>query len=262
MPETLTLENKDAVYGALDAYAAMNDNAKEQVTVVDALNAAVAAMDKLVADDAAAKAITEAVNALAENATKEEMKAVVDLYDAANAEAKALLAADVAAKCVAVKAEYVNMDAYEICFRTFDNQKADYNINFGGVFHKKDIPAVGTGYMGGTTSKAETEIHHYVYAYNQNHDDQADGTNKDGMVKYLVDDANDLYVSFDFYVSDAAPINAVGGDCGFGIDASNGNEKDDIGTFQAWGSTFIARRDVVTPALKAVKTNRGFLCLL
>ncbi len=263
LPETLTLDNKDAVYGAADAYAAMNDNAKAQVTVVDALNAAVAAMDKLVADDAAAKEITEAANALADDATKEEMKALVELYDAANAEVKALLTADVAAKCVAVKAEYVNMDAYEICFRSFDNQKADYNCNLGNVFYKKDIPAVGTGYMGGKVSGSATELHHYIYAYDQNHQDQADGTNKDGTVKYLVDDANDLYISFDFYVSDAAPINAVAGDCGFGIDASIGAEdsKEDIGTFQAWGSTFIARRDVVTPALKEVKTGWNHIVL-
>ena len=260
LPAELTLENKDAVYAAADAYAALNDNAKGQVTVADALAAAVAAMDKLVADDAAIKAITEAVNALADDASAEDMEAVVALYDAANAEVLAGLDAEVAAKCVALKAKLVNMNPYEITFRNFDTQKADYANNIGDAFFKKDIPAVGTGYMGATAKGAKNELHHYIYAYDQNHQDKADGSNADGMVKFLVDDPNALYVSFDFYVADAAPINAVSGDCGFGIDA-NLNEDGDIGTFQAWGSTFIANRNVVTPILKEVKTGWNHIVL-
>ena len=261
LPETLTLENKDDVYKARDIYAEMNDNAKAQVVDAAALAAAVTAMDKLVADDAAITAIAEAANALADDASKEDMKALVDLYDAANAEVLAGLDKAVAAKCVAVKAKYVNMDAYEICFRNFDKQTADYNNNMGGVFFKKDIPAVGTGYMGGKASSEQGELHHYIYAYNQNHNDAADGTNADGMVKFLVDDAKDVYVSFDFYVSDASVINNAQGDCGFGIDAESSDPDVSIGTFQAWGSTWTCRASTIKPLLKDIKDGWNHIVL-
>ncbi len=268
----LTLADKDAVYAARDAYADLNDNAKAQVTLVATLDDAVAAMDKLVADDAAAAALTEAINALSKD-DKQAIEAVIAQYEAANAETIALLAKETVAKYVAAKAALANMEAYEIQFRGFDNQKADYNINWnsegkGQVFvgntkpnNDFNVPAVGYGYMGGKATGSSSELHHFIYAYNQNHDDAADGSNADGQVKFLVENSKELYVSFDFYVSDASIINNATGDCGFGIDAESADPDVNIGTFQGWGTTFITRATEIKPLLKDVKDGWNHIVL-
>lgn len=127
--------------------------------------------------------------------------------------------------------------AVEIQFRGFESAKADYAANFGNPFvainnATYNTPAVGNGYVGAKATADATEMHHFIYAYNQNNGDAADGTNADGVTKMLVTDPTKLYVSFDLYVSDASVFSKPAGDCGFGIDTL------EFGTKENWGSTF------------------------
>ncbi len=143
--------------------------------------------------------------------------------------------------------------ANEIQFRGFNSQKSDYAfwnasmVIVGKTTGTYNIPAEGTGYMGGTYNTTVNEMHHFIYAYNQNKEDAADGTNVDGCSKMLITDPTKMYISFDFYVSDASVVNNAAGDCNFGIDTL------EFGTKEAWGSTFISKRSVIVQQLAACK---------
>ncbi len=151
--------------------------------------------------------------------------------------------------------------ASEIQFRGFDSQTADYACNAGTPFAGKStgtngvFPAVGTGFMGAKSGSEFTEMHHFIYAYNQNKSDAADGTNTDGVSKMLIEDPTQMYVSLDFYVSDASVVNNPKGDCGFGVDTL------EYGTKENWGSTFYAPASVVKPLLKEVQTGWNHLLI-
>ena len=142
----------------------------------------------------------------------------------------------------------------EIQFRGFNAQKSDYACHSATGFYKTDIPCEGSGYMGGKITTQTNEIHHFIYGYNQNQND-ANGKNADGTVEMLITDPTSMYVSFDFYVSDASVINNPAGDCNFGIDTK------EFGTKEAWGSTFISRRDAFVKQLAQCKTGWNHILL-
>lgn len=149
----------------------------------------------------------------------------------------------------------------EIEFRGYDATSSDYNCNYGGVFVGKStgsngvFPAVDTGFMGAKVPEKATEMHHFIYAYNQNNADAADGKNTDGMTKMLIEDPTQLYVSLDLYVSDASVVNNPTGDCGFGVDTL------EFGNKENWGSTFRATASVVKPLAQGLKTGWNHLLI-
>ncbi|MBR2669614.1 MAG: leucine-rich repeat protein, partial [Solobacterium sp.] len=98
LPEVITLDDKNAVIAARQAYEALKDNQKQQVTNFDVLESAEAMIEKHETDRAAADAVILMISALPENlvlgdqsvvesvhaayeSLTEDQKALVDNYD-------------------------------------------------------------------------------------------------------------------------------------------------------------------------------------
>jgi len=96
--KTITLENKEAIESAEDAYAALTDNQKALVSNYDALTAARAALDVLLAEAAVAK-VEELIAALPETITVDD-QAAVEAAEAAYAELDEALKPEVDAAAV------------------------------------------------------------------------------------------------------------------------------------------------------------------
>ncbi len=257
LPADITLENKDAVYAVRDAYAALNENAKLSVEGKDALANAVAAMDKLVADDAAAAELTAAINALTDDSSKAEKQAVIDLYNAASAEAIALLDAETSVK---YNKMLLANTAYDITFRTFDQTRLnDLNVEDigAGVWNagqKSDIPVLGDRYFWVESLKDTNRLFLYVYGHKQNEFVDANGNNAEGTVRLVVGDVEDMYITFDFYVSDADVLKATN-DAGFGIDTKEG------GGSSQWGNTLKVKSSDVKDMIKELEDGWNHVVL-
>ncbi len=248
LPETIALTDKDAVKAARDAYTALNDKAKSYVTKLDIVVAAEEAIAKMEKDIADAKAVEEQIAALPENITAANADAVAAAraaYRTLSPEAKGLVpnltileAAEVA---------IATLGAYDIQFREFDLADADLNqannhtsggLASNALVGKKAFQVVWDG------SVSAADMHLYVYGYNQNNQNDDELYNPDGCSKLIVTDPEDLYVTFDFYVSDASVLKNSNGDCAFGLDTVQ------TGGANAWGNAGTTKNTIVRPILQ------------
>ncbi len=258
-----SLDDKAAVEAAVAAYEALNDSAKKYVANKDALDAAVAAIAKIEKDIADAAAFAELVNALPEEITladKEAVEAVSAAYDALSAEAVALVDADVLAKYRSAKNIIASLQPYDITFRTFDKVRLnDLNVEdiLNGVWdagQKSDIPAQGSQYFWVKTKQETNRMFLYVYGHKQNEFVDENGNNEEGSVNLFVADVEDMYITFDFYVSNAELLKSTN-DAGFGIDTKEG------GGSSQWGNTLQVKGSVVKEMIKGLKDGWNHVVL-
>lgn len=249
LPETVALTDKDAVYAARDAYTALNDKAKSYVTKLDVLVAAEETIAKMEKDIADAKAVEEQIAALPENITAADADAVTAAraaYRALSPEAKGL----VPNLTTLEAAEYViiTLYPYDTPFRAFETALSDLAQDNGGAVGglTKDDALVGSRsfQIKWDGSNSSVGMFAYVYAFNQNTEDDDELNNPDGCSKLVVVDPEDLYVTFDLYVSDASVLKNATGDCGFSLDTMQ------TGGANAWGNAGNTKAEIVRPVLQ------------
>ena len=248
LPETVAVTDKDAVTAARNAYTALNDKAKSYVTKLDIVVAAEEAIAKMEKDIADAKAVEEKIAALPKTITAADADAVAAAraaYRMLNAEAKGLVAN--IAVLNAAEVVIATLGAYDTPFREFDLADADLNqannhtsggLASGALVGKKAFQVVWDG------SASAADMHLYIYGYNQNKQNDDELYNPDGCSKLIVTDPEDMYVTFDFYVSDASVLKNSNGDCGFGLDTVQ------TGGANAWGNAGTTKNTIVRPILQ------------
>ncbi len=248
LPETVALTDKDAVAAARAAYQVLSDKAKSYVTKLDIVKVAEEAIAKMEKDIADAKAVEEQIAALPQTITAANADAVAAAraaYRALTAEAKGFVSN--LSTLEAAEVTIATLGAYDIQFREFDLADADLNqgnnttsggLASGALVGKKAFQVVWDG------SVSATDMHLYVYGYNQNNQNDDELYNPDGCSKLIVTDPEDLYVTFDFYVSDASVLKNATGDCAFGLDTVQ------TGGANAWGNAGTTKNTFVRPILQ------------
>ncbi len=250
LPETIVVTDKDAVTVARTAYNGLNDKAKSYVTQLAVLEAAeetIAVMEKNIAD---AKVVEEKIAALPETVTAEnadDVEVILAAYKALSAEAKGL----VQNINVLNAAEVViaSLGAYDTPFRAFELADADLNqannytsggLCKEGLVDKRAFQVVWDG------SVSTADMHLYVYGYNQNNQNDSALFNPDGRSQLIVTNPEDMYITFDMYVSDASVLTDSTGDCGLGLDTVQ------TGGANAWGNAGTTKNTFVRPALQGL----------
>ena len=252
LPETVAVADKAEVSAARAAYTALNDKAKSYVTKLNVLVAAEEAIAKMEKDIADAKAVEEKIAALPATITADDADAVAAAraaYRTLSPEAKGLVSN--LATLEAAEVAIATLGAYDIRFREFDLADADLNqannhtsggLASGALVGKKAFQVVWDG------SVSAADMHLYVYGYNQNNQNDDELINPDGCSKLIVTDPDDLYVTFDLYVSDASVLvnaaNNAANDCGFGLDTVQ------TGGANAWGNAGTTKNTIVRPVLQ------------
>ncbi|MBR6548411.1 MAG: dockerin type I repeat-containing protein [Clostridia bacterium] len=252
LPETVAVADKAEVSAARAAYDALNDKAKSYVTKLDILVADETAIATLEAAIAAAKAVEDQIAALPATITAADAAAVAAAraaYRALTAEAKGF----VPNLATLEKAEIAiaSLGAYDVLFRAFELADSDLNqanntasggLCNDGLVNKRAFQVVWDG------SVSAADMHLYVYGYNQNNQNDDELYNPDGCSKLIVTDPDDLYVTFDLYVSDASVLvnaaNNAANDCGFGLDTVQ------TGGANAWGNAGTTKNTFVRPVLQ------------
>ncbi len=252
LPETVAVADKADVAAARTAYEDLNDKAKSYVTKLDILVADETAIATLEAAIAAAKAVEEQIAALPETITAADADAVAAAraaYRALSAEAKGFVPN--LSTLEAAEVAIASLGAYDTLFRAFDLADADLNqgnnttsggLSKGALVGKNAFQVEWDG------STPATDMHLYVYGYNQNKQNDDELNNPDGCSKLIVTNPDDLYVTFDLYVSDASVlVNAASNaanDCGFGLDTVQ------TGGANAWGNAGTTKNTFVRPVLQ------------
>ncbi|MBQ9480861.1 MAG: hypothetical protein IJU84_01705, partial [Clostridia bacterium] len=124
LPLEITLESETAVSAAKTAYDALTDEQKAEISdrLIDALNTAVnriaelkAEKEKTEADEAAANAVVEKIDAIGEVTvnSKEAIDSARNAYDALTEDQKAYVSEEKLAVLVAAEIEYTSLEASE-----------------------------------------------------------------------------------------------------------------------------------------------------
>ncbi len=262
LPVTITLSDESVVVEAREAYEALTEEEKTEVTNLTTLEAAEARIEEIKEENAKAIAnVVALIEALPETVTladKHQIETAKAEYDALGTTLQQEISQELVTKLETALADLEKVLPFDLQFRGFETTTSDYSAerNTGDKLEvKTDIPMDGTGYITTTYLSGYDKLYQYVYGYNQNRENDDAGVNADGCVMVQVTDPDDLYIAFDFYVSDASVFAAEGVWGDMGIDTAEKGGKN------TWGNTFSVSKDILAPVLSSLKTGWNHIVL-